>query len=257
MEFENAPFREFDADDKMELDSLESQFPTPVSSPSDGGEMGQDKDLTDVPASPVRDIWPADSLLKPEHFTIDKQKCCACKADLGWALPMNRIPKEHYLYCGGDLTSKNPLYTSPCYDQAVIQCMACEKHFVKTKAHYVHRPGNCAYTTPTAIYGLMCGDCYEDQMKLEPGYEETKAKMKAYREMRASLEEKDKDIANLANMPSNTQPAHYKNIYPNPYPHQPQAAAAAIPIEPLPTPATKRKRTDHDRIENYEFEQPF
>ncbi len=244
---EQAPFREFDTSDKMELDSLESQYPTPSPSPS----AGDSPDLSLVPASPVRDSWPADSLLKPEHFTIDKQKCCACKADLGWALPMNRIPKEHYLYCGGDKydpQSPKKTTTSPCYEQAVIQCMACEKYFVKTSAHYVHRPGNCAYTTPTAIYGLMCHECYEDQMRLEPGYEETKAKMKAYREMRASLEEKDKDIANLANMPSNTQPAAYMMMKTS-FTRDPQ------PIEVLPLPATKRNRVTEEQ--GGELERPF
>lgn len=154
------------------------------------------------PASPVRDKWPADSLLTKDHFTIDTQKCLTCRHDLGYAMPMNRIPKEKYLFCDKE----------ECSTSAILQCFACDKHFIRDVGHFVHRPGNCAYTFPTQIYNFMCKYCYSEQMTLEPGYEETKKQMKEFREYRKRMEAEDpgRDIASLANGPSTAQPAWYR-----------------------------------------------
>jgi len=156
----------------------------------------------DEPASPVRDEWPKDSLLTKDHFTIDTQKCLTCRKDLGHAMPMNRIPKEKYLFCG-----------EACQNTAVLQCFACDKHFVRDQGHFVHRPGNCAYSFPTQIYNFMCKYCYDEQMATEPGFEETKQKMKEFREYRKQMEAADphgKDIANLSSGSSTAEPSRYR-----------------------------------------------
>lgn len=221
--------QDFSMTDQMELEELTKEANDErarIPSREDFKEEGED--LSMVPASPVRDEWPKDSLLTKDHFTIDTQKCITCRKDLGYAMPMNRIPKEKYLFCQGP--------DDICVETAIIQCFACDKHFCRDTGYFVHRPGNCAYTFPTQIYNFMCKYCYEEQMVGEPGFEETKQKMREFREYRRKMEEESKDIANLANSPSNTQPSHYKNVTPSPMP----------PFAPQPPPPLKRKRVDID-----------
>jgi len=226
--------QEFTMQDEMELEQLQAsgildeRAAAACVVPSREELEKQEIDLSNEPASPVRDEWPKDSLLTKDHFTIDTQKCLTCRKDLGHAMPMNRIPKEKYLFCADDV----------CSTVAVLQCFACDKHFVRDSGHFVHRPGNCAYTFPTQIYNFMCRYCYEEQMATEPGFEETKQKMKEYREYRAALEEKEKDIANLAAGPSNVQPDMYKQNAPHRHRHPSSSSYSSY----LPEPAFKRKR---------------
>lgn len=195
-----------DDEDAMDLERLNQDEGVQQSLASDrekvlNREQAESVDLSNVPASPVRDEWPKDSLLSPSHFTIDKQDCLACNAKLGWAMPMNRIPKVQYLYCSPELYDpSNPEVHpgSPCFQKAILQCWACTRYFVKDKGNYVFRPGNCAYSHPTQIFSFMCTSCYKDQLANEPGLEETKKQMAEYRRHRKECEEKEKDILSLA-----------------------------------------------------------
>ena len=133
------------------------------------------------PASPIRTQWPADSLLKPEHFTIETQRCLNCNANLGYAMPMNRLPKVKYLFCD------HP----NCQSTNFLKCFACGNFQSESTGHLVYRPGNSAYTGPSQIYSFMCTYCYKDQMSLEPGPEETKEQYKKFAAVRKENEQKE------------------------------------------------------------------
>lgn len=152
--------------------------------------------LNDEPASPIRTEWPADSLLKPEHFTIDQQRCLHCNKELGYAMPMNRLPKVKYLFCD----------QFECQNTQLIHCWACGHFTSENEGHLVNRPGNSAYHGPSAIFSYMCKSCYKDQLELEPGLEETREMYKKYRELRKESEEKEKAIAELALQDSSFDP---------------------------------------------------
>lgn len=145
------------------------------------GEKEETEDLSEVPASPIRNEWPADSVLKPDHFTIDQQPCLNCNKKLGYAMPMNRIPKVKYLFCENSL----------CQTAHFLQCFVCGKYQSENTAHLVHRPGNSAYQGPSQIYSFMCHYCYKDQLAMEPGLEETREAYKKYREVRQRNEEEE------------------------------------------------------------------
>jgi hypothetical protein len=141
-------------------------------------------------ASPIRTEWPSDSLLKPEHFTIDQQKCLACHKSLGYALPMNKTPKPKYLFC------PEP---NDCAQTSFLECFVCGNYNNERSGHVVHRPGNSAYTGPSQIYSFMCAHCYKDQMEGEPGLKETQEAMKKYREYRHEQEIlENSHLANIA-----------------------------------------------------------
>jgi hypothetical protein len=144
--------------------------------------------LKDVPASPIRFEWPKDSLLPPDHGTTDHQKCLVCSKDLGYALPMNRIPKTKYLFCD----------TPACQNSNDLPCLACGHHTMESRGHLVNRPGNSFYAGASSIHAFICKSCYQDQLDMEPGLEETQEMMKKYRAERQANEERDKDIAHLA-----------------------------------------------------------
>jgi hypothetical protein len=144
--------------------------------------------LENEPASPIRVEWPKDSLLKPEHFTIDEQRCIHCHKGLGYAMPMNREPKVKYLFCDN----------FECQNTQVIHCWACDHFTSVTEGHLVSRPGNSAYHGPSSIHSFMCKTCFADQCAMEPGLEETREMYAKYREARKENEEKERDIAELA-----------------------------------------------------------
>lgn len=135
----------------------------------------------DGPASPIRTEWPKDSLLKPEHFTIDSQHCLNCFAKLGYAMPMNREPKVKYLFCD------HP----NCQTANFLKCWACGNFNNENSGHLVHRPGNSAYQGPSQIYSFMCVHCYKDQIENEPGVEETKEMYKKFAAVRRENEKKE------------------------------------------------------------------
>ena len=160
----------------------------------------EEVDLSDVPASPIPFIWPADSILKPEHFTFDWQRCLKCKKDLGYAMPMNRIPKGKYLFC----PPKEGEEVSECARAPVLQCCFCEMHYVKDNeslANLAKRPGNIAYIGQSEIYRFMCHHCEKAQKEGEMGLEETREMMGKFREerARANMNPAEQSIANLAN----------------------------------------------------------
>lgn len=133
------------------------------------------------PASPIRTPWPADSLLKPDHFTIDTQRCLNCNANLGYAMPMNRIPKVKYLFCD------HP----NCQTTSFLKCWACGNFQNENTGHLVHRPGNSAYQGPSQIYSFMCHHCYQEQMQMEPSVEETKEQYRKFANLRRENEKKE------------------------------------------------------------------
>jgi len=135
--------------------------------------------VRDVPASPIRVEWPSDSLLKEDHFTIDKQRCLVCHTDLGYAMPMNRVPKVKYLFCEKD----------NCQKTQFIECFSCGQYHGESTGRLVFRPGNSAYTGPTQIYSFMCTRCYTEQIENEPGVAETQEMMAKVREERKKYEE--------------------------------------------------------------------
>ncbi len=159
------------------------------------------EDLNDVPASPIRVNWPSDSLLKPDHFTIDQQRCLHCSKELGYAMPMNRIPKVGYLFCKD----------FECQHTQQIHCWACGHFTSETNGHLVSRPGNSAYTGPSSIFSYMCKTCFEDQCKMEPNLEETREMFQKYRTLRHESEEKEKAIAELALQDSSFNPTSKYN----------------------------------------------
>lgn len=164
--------------------------------------------LEDEPASPIREEWPKDSLLKPDHFTIDQQRCLHCSKELGYAMPMNRTPKVKYLFCD----------SFECQRTQHIHCWACGHFTSEADGHLVSRPGNSAYTGPSSIFSYMCKSCYRDQLEMEPGLEETRELFSKYREQRKEAEEKEKGIAELA-----LQDPHY-----NPYSFAAQRAETFV-----------------------------
>lgn len=130
---------------------------------------------------PVKQEWPKDSLLTPDHFTIDQQQCLKCKKRLGYAMPMNKQANPKYLFC----CEENG--TEKCRKQAdYLQCWACGNLNTQNTGVIVCKPGNCAYyPQPSQIYEFMCHFCHNDMMKNEPGVEECRAQMKKIREARA------------------------------------------------------------------------
>ena len=161
-----APYAESEARQQTQAPQ-EAHFPTEVNE--------------NEPASPIRTPWPADSMLKPEHFTIETQRCLNCNANLGYAMPMNRLPKVQYLFCD------HP----NCQSTNFLKCFACGNFQSESTGHLVYRPGNSAYTGPSQIYSFMCTYCYKDQMSLEPGPEETKEQYKKFAAVRRENEQKE------------------------------------------------------------------
>jgi hypothetical protein len=127
--------------------------------------------------SPLRDDWPATSMLSRDHFTIDVQTCLHCGKRLGYAMPMNKRPKIQYLFC--DLCPKSISF---------IRCHVCGNFNNETSGTVVHRPGNSGYSGPSQIYSFMCYHCLKDQKEQEPGVEETREMMKLVRETRRKKE---------------------------------------------------------------------
>lgn len=152
--------------------------------------LGTDQSqLVNEPASPIRTPWPADSVLPESHFTVDHQHCLACQKDLGYAMPMNRPPKPHYLFCQDN---------EQCQTTAMVKCWACGNFNNEQTGNIVFKPGNSAYRGPSQIYSFMCHHCFKDQIEMEPGLEETQEMMKKVREERRAEEEKEQEIASLA-----------------------------------------------------------
>lgn len=143
----------------------------------------------DDPASPIRAEWPKDSMLTKDHFTIDEQHCLVCYKKLGYAMPMNRVPKTKYLFCHDN---------KDCLAAVFLKCWVCGNFQNENTGYLVHRPGNSAYTGPSQIYNFMCHHCYKDQIEMEPGLEETREQFRKYREVRRENEEKEKDLLTLA-----------------------------------------------------------
>lgn len=144
-------------------------------------------------ASPVRDEWPADSLLSKEHFTIDEQPCLSCSKKLGYAMPMNKLPKGKYLFC-------DPLEKPSCTASTFVPCTYCGnlQNYKTEQGYLVFRPGNCAYTTPTQIYAFMCSYCFTDMMRDVPPIEQTREQYKAFRALREAGENSDAAAAATA-----------------------------------------------------------
>jgi hypothetical protein len=135
-------------------------------------------------SSPIRTEWPADTLLKPSHFTIDSQRCLNCCVELGYAMPMNRTPNPKYLFCQDK---------DECKTAQLLKCWACGNFNSERSGHIVSRPGNSAFQGPSSIFSFMCDYCYKEQCALEPSYEETKEMFAKYREVRRENELKEAD----------------------------------------------------------------
>lgn len=128
---------------------------------------------------PVKQEWPAESILEKSHFTIDQQHCLKCRKKLGYALPMNKEPNVKYLFCCEEDGAPR------CRLQAdYLECWACGNLNTQTTGHVVNRPANCAYYDPTQIYDFMCAHCHKDMMEQEPGKEECAEQLKKIRELR-------------------------------------------------------------------------
>lgn len=139
----------------------------------------------DAPASPIKERdWGPDCPIRRENCVIDKQHCLHCHKDLGYAMPMNRIPKINYLFC------KN----IECQNIQCIKCWACGNYTSEAEGHIVNRPGNSFYDGPSDIFAFMCMHCYKDQMTMEPNLEETRELYSKYRAERIANEEKEKHL---------------------------------------------------------------
>jgi len=141
-------------------------------------DEGYDSDA--VGSRPIKQIWPKDSLLTKDHFTIDEQQCLKCKMKLGYALPMNKDPNPWFLFCTGDNGEQK------CQLQAdYLPCWSCGNLNTKNTGSVVARPGNCAYYEhPSQIYEFMCYHCHKEMMDNEPGIEECREQLKKIRELR-------------------------------------------------------------------------
>lgn len=152
--------------------------------PMDGGE---EYDSEKEGSRPIKEIWPEDSLLKPDHFTIDHQNCLKCGKDLGYAMPMNKKPNVSFLYCrnedGSDLCRASLSY---------LPCHYCGNYNNENTGSLVSRPGNSSYYGPSQIYQFMCYHCHKEMMDNEPGLEECREQMSKIRELRKEEELKDK-----------------------------------------------------------------
>ena len=147
------------------------------------GEEEKDSEAELGPSSPIpKDRWPADSLLTREHFTLDNQRCLVCEADLGYQMPMNRTPKPKYLFC--------PTGLSPnCFISPVYKCLSCGHFSSSNQGDLVSRPANSGYDGPAECFSFMCTYCYNEQKAGEPGLQETKEAMAAFREVRRQADD--------------------------------------------------------------------
>lgn len=142
-------------------------------------QLEEGYDSEEEGSRPVRQEWPAESILDKSHFTIDEQHCLKCRKKLGYALPMNKEPNVKYLFCCNEDGSPK------CRLQAdYLECWACGNLNTQTTGHVVNRPANCAYYEPTQIYDFMCAHCHKDMMEQEPGKEECAEQLKKIRELR-------------------------------------------------------------------------
>lgn len=141
-------------------------------------DVGYDSD--ELGSRPVKFIWPKDSLLTPDHFTIDQQPCLKCKKKLGYALPMNKEPNVHFLFCCEEDGSPKCRLQSD-----YLNCWACGNFNTQSTGAVVSHPANCAYLPhPTQIYDYMCYHCHKEMMENEPGIQECRDQMKKIRQIR-------------------------------------------------------------------------
>lgn len=224
---EQSMFRETFGDTLRRLRSVEEQRSVPSQQ-----EAAENPDLYDVPASPIRAEWPKDSLLSPSHFTIDTQHCISCHVDLKYAMPMNRIPKTKYLFCE----------KTECQQTSFLQCWACGQFQSENTGMLVSRPGNSAYTGPSSIHSFMCKHCYDDQIKMEPGLEETREMFAKYRQMRHENEEKEKERFSPGYLD------RYGDIGPTPplFSSNPTFQRLNTMSQPMTMESRKRARIDRD-----------
>jgi hypothetical protein len=148
---------------------------------------------SDVEGSrPIREVWPEDSELTPDHFTIDTQTCLACGKNLGYAMPMNKKPNPKFLFCldedGNDLCRGKVSY---------VTCHYCGNFNNESSGSLVSRPGNSGYCGPSSIYSFMCHYCYDEMKKGEPGLEECRTQMAKVREVRRAEEMKERGLSFL------------------------------------------------------------
>lgn len=142
-------------------------------------QLSEEYDSEEEGSRPLRQVWPKDTLLYKEHFTIDEQCCLLCRKKLGYALPMNKMANPRFLFCCDD--NGNP----QCASKAdFIPCWACGNLNNVNSAHVVTRPGNSAYYGPSQIYDFMCKHCHKDMMEMEPGKEECIDQLAKIRELR-------------------------------------------------------------------------
>jgi hypothetical protein len=194
-------------------------------------QLSNSYDSEEEGSRPIRQVWPSDTTLFKEHFTIDEQCCLVCRKKLGYALPMNKQANPRFLFC----TDENG--NARCAEKAeYISCWACGNLNNMNSAHIVTRPGNSAYYGPSQIYDFMCKHCHKDMMEMEPGKEECAAQLAKIREIRRN----DK-----LGIPSSPFP------FPTPSPPTPQYSYVSDQLEPS---EKKRKRGAREKLEKEEEE---
>jgi len=200
---------------------------------SENGQKEFDNGWVLEPVSPIRTPWPEDSLLKPDHFTIDQQKCLSCHKDLGYAMPMNRVPKSKYLFCEAHRGS------------GVGKCWGCLKYQTANTCHIVYRPGNSAYQGPSSIHTIMCHTCMEDMKKGEPSVEETQKMYKEFAELRRKNEREEFPLLEQAQRQDDGYISRTRAV--------PENAEVEPPYDPYLNRASgakrKRQKSEVDRTE--------
>lgn len=185
------------------------------------------------PQSPIRTPWPEDSMLKPEHFTIDQQKCLTCHKDLGYAMPMNAVPKAKYLFCEAHQNSPVGL------------CWGCMQHQTDNSCALVYRPGNSSYQGPSSIHTIMCNHCLEDMKKGEPTLEETQKMYKEFAEIRRKNEKEEFPLLEQAQRQDDGYISRTRAV--------PENAEVEPPYDPYLNRASgakrKRQKSEVDRTE--------